>query len=66
MPSHHTSLSFKVKDQKGPRNGAVKLSEKEVQSLVYQIVEMMELCHRVGLFFGDFKYDKFVFTDPEK
>jgi serine/threonine protein kinase len=62
MPSHHASLSLKVKDR--PKNGV--LSEKEVQTIVFQIVEMMELCHQVGLFFGDFKYDKFVFVDSQK
>uniref|UniRef100_A0AC34FI91 Protein kinase domain-containing protein n=1 Tax=Panagrolaimus sp. ES5 TaxID=591445 RepID=A0AC34FI91_9BILA len=65
MPSHHASLSFKVKDPNRPKNGS-KLSEKEVQSIVFQIVEMMEICHHVGLFFGDFKFDKFVFVDSEK
>ena len=63
MPNHHTSLNLKVKDAK--TSGKL-LSEKEVQSFVFQIVEMMELCHQVGLFFGDFKYEKFVFVDAQK
>lgn len=64
MPANHSSLNLKVKDPKKPRDRA-RLPEKDVQSLVYQLVEIMEICHSVGIFFGDFKFDKFVFTDPE-
>jgi serine/threonine protein kinase len=63
MPSHYASLSLRVRDPKNPK---ARLPEVEVQSIVYQIVEMMELCHQVGLFFGDFKFDKFVFVDQKK
>jgi hypothetical protein len=63
MPSSYASLTFKVRD---PRNSKSRLPEAEVHSIVYQLTEMMELCHQVGLFFGDFKFDKFVFVDSKK
>lgn len=47
-------------------SGPAHLSECRAQPILRQIVVLMEFCHRIGLFFKDFRLRKFVFIDEER
>lgn len=41
-------------------------SERRVQPIFKQIVALVDFCHRIGIYFRDFRLRKFVFVDKEK
>jgi serine/threonine protein kinase len=49
-----------------PSEGSVCFGEKRIQPILKQIAILLEFCHRIGLYFRDFRLRKFVFTDSEK
>lgn len=74
LPNHHDSLSKLIEEECGEEAVSsfpywcrpVCLSERLVQQILKQITILLEFCHRIGLFFRDFRFCKFVFIDQAK
>nr|CAD2182129.1 unnamed protein product [Meloidogyne enterolobii] len=73
LPNHYDSLSKLIEEECGEEAASfpywcrpVCLSERLVQQILKQITVLLEFCHRIGLFFRDFRFCKFVFTDQAK
>lgn len=62
MPDHHGNLHTHV--QPLSQNITV-FSERRTQQIFGQVVRLVELCHRCGLFFRDLRLGKIVFSDLE-
>lgn len=60
MPIHEGSLHDSVKTKK------VVYAENEAHTIFYQVCEMVLFCHRIGIFFRDFKLRKFVFSNAKR
>lgn len=41
-------------------------SERRIQPIFKQIVALVDFCHKIGIFFRDFRLRKFVFIDRER
>jgi serine/threonine protein kinase len=61
LPDHQGNLHSVVQP---PQNSSL-FTEQKTQSIFRQIVQLVELCHRCGLYFRDFRLRKFVFVDKE-
>uniref|UniRef100_A0A914HEL6 Protein kinase domain-containing protein n=1 Tax=Globodera rostochiensis TaxID=31243 RepID=A0A914HEL6_GLORO len=70
LPDHFGNLHQLVEEENfgsDRRNASsTRLTERRMQPILKQIATLVELCHRIGLFFRDFRLRKFVFTDSER
>lgn len=70
MPDHYGNLHSLVEMNS---NGAFQhsttiksFSERRVQPIFKQIVSLVDFCHKIGIYFRDFRLRKFVFTNKAK
>lgn len=68
MPDHHGNIhSLVVQNASSAPNASIRIfSERRIQPIFKQIVTLVEFCHRIGLYFRDFRLRKFVFIDKER
>lgn len=69
LPDHHGNLHQLMEDSEFDilgSNGPPRLSEQRARPILGQIASLLEFCHRIDLYFRDFRLRKFVFVDSEK
>ncbi|KAL3091623.1 hypothetical protein niasHT_024205 [Heterodera trifolii] len=71
LPDHHGNLHQLVEEGEnvGPdrRNcETIRWTEGRMKPILKQMATLVEFCHRIGLFFRDFRLRKFVFSDSER
>lgn len=70
LPDHYGNLHSLVEMNS---NGTSSLqrnnksfSERRVQPIFKQIVNLVDFCHKIGIYFRDFRLRKFVFTNKQR
>lgn len=68
LPDHHGNLHQLLEENELSclNGGPARLSEERAQPILKQMALLLDFCHRIGLYFRDFRLRKFVFTDSEK
>jgi hypothetical protein len=67
LPDHHGTLHQLLEENElSDGGGPARLEEGRVQPILKQVALVVEFCHRIGLYFRDFRLRKFVFVDSEK
>jgi serine/threonine protein kinase len=69
LPDHQGNLHFLLNNNQVPEFGqsACRIfSERRIQPIFKQIVALVDFCHRIGIYFRDFRLRKFVFTDKDR
>uniref|UniRef100_A0A915E8Y7 Protein kinase domain-containing protein n=1 Tax=Ditylenchus dipsaci TaxID=166011 RepID=A0A915E8Y7_9BILA len=67
LPDHQGNLHSLTSGSCSNGDSSPKVfSERRIQPIFKQIVALVEFCHRIGIYFRDFRLRKFVFTDKER
>lgn len=70
LPDHYGNLHSLVEMNSNgalTQNSTIKtFSERRIQPIFKQIVSLVDFCHKIGIYFRDFRLRKFVFNNKEK
>lgn len=70
FPDHygnlHSLLTNSNNFNPSAKDTACLFSERRIQPIFKQIVALVDFCHKIGIYFRDFRLRKFVFLDRER